>query len=801
MTAGFLSSGGSTVFQAALKEQRKQTQQAFSKYYDFLKTFSTNESSIKEQLSVIQNYLNGLDNIRRKIDAQDIKTAQAISFYTTMNKESLALVASLPKFSSNVVVSNELASYANFLLAKERAGIERAVLSGVFAKDQFNKANYKKFIELVNAQDTYISSFMIIAPQRFKDAYKAKVSSDAFKDVQKYREIAFEKADTGMFGVNAKIWFDTITKKINLLKDVENDISSELLNGIDDLLSKSENSLFFSALIAMVNLLVEIILALVTFTSVVSSMEKVRRGLYGFMRYINREQDHIELIELHTNDEFGQMAQEMNNSLKAISEGVEQDKKAVNDMLDVARKVSDGFFIYKIKEKAANIELQNTIDTFNDMVENVKKSIYTAKDCLVEYARGNYNYSVQDVNIRGNLGSFISTLSALGQVNTDIFAIMNKYAFDLKNGAENMTKLSEELSSASNEQATSLEETSASMEEMTANISSSVEKIAQVQSMASDANEAAKEGIGLASKTSSAMEDIVKATDKINDTIAMIENIAFQTNILSLNAAVEAATAGEAGKGFAVVAQEVRNLATRSAEAVKEIKSSVDEAQNSARGGREIVTQMVESFDMIADKITSTTENVSHVANASKEQMAGVQQINDAIAGLDKVTQDNSRGASQIHYMSSEFLDMANQIELILSKFEYNKSAEKRACDVDMIFHMNKLKMDHVVFKERYYDETAKADKKFKVVDNHSCALGKWIDANKNESFAKTSNWKKLIDVHAHVHEGVQSFCDANIDKISFEKISTTAKDIEADTLKVFEALDTVKLDNCLSNN
>ena len=241
-------------------------------------------------------------------------------------------------------------------------------------------------------------------------------------------------------------------------------------------------------------------------------------------------------------------------------------------------------------------------------------------------------------------------------------------------------------------------------------------------------------------------------------------------------------------------------MATKSAEAVKEIRLSVNEAQNSAKGGREIVNQMINSFDVIADKVTSTTDNISHVANASKEQIAGVTQINNAITELDKVTQNNSRSASEIYFMSSEFLDMANQIELILSKFSYDKSAQKNGCDIDMIFNMNKLKIDHVLFKERYYDETAKSDKKFKVVDSHSCALGKWIDNNKTKPFAKTSNWQELIDVHAHVHQGVQSFCDDNIDNLSFDTISETAKNIEEDTLKVFSALNTVKLENCLLN-
>ena len=162
----------------------------------------------------------------------------------------------------------------------------------------------------------------------------------------------------------------------------------------------------------------------------------------------------------------------------------------------------------------------------------------------------------------------------------------------------------------------------------------------------------------------------IKAKNKTNqslDTIPsnadpraapIIDQIAFQTNILSLNAAVEAATAGEAGKGFAVVAQEVRNLASRSAEAANEIKSLVEIATNKANNGKKIADDMIEGYTHLNESISRTLELIGNVENASKEQQKGIEQINNAVSELDKQTQQNAN-------ISNDTKDIALQTQSI----------------------------------------------------------------------------------------------------------------------------------------
>jgi methyl-accepting chemotaxis protein len=179
---------------------------------------------------------------------------------------------------------------------------------------------------------------------------------------------------------------------------------------------------------------------------------------------------------------------------------------------------------------------------------------------------------------------------------------------------------------------------------------------------ASSLTSSSNDGRKLASETTTAMNDIDQEVTAISEAISVIDQIAFQTNILSLNAAVEAATAGEAGKGFAVVAQEVRNLASRSAEAANEIKGLVDSASIKANEGKAVSDEMIKGYEELNDNATQTIHLIEDVSVASKEQMTGIEQINDAVTMLDRVTQENASEANSVAQIASEVSNMANQL-------------------------------------------------------------------------------------------------------------------------------------------
>ncbi len=242
------------------------------------------------------------------------------------------------------------------------------------------------------------------------------------------------------------------------------------------------------------------------------------------------------------------------------------------------------------------------------------------------------------------------------------------------------------LSSASNKAAASLEETAAALEEITSNMSSNTQNVVKMVSYANELTISVKEGEKLAGETTVSMDEINNQVTAINEAITVIDQIAFQTNILSLNAAVEAATAGEAGRGFAVVAAEVRNLASRSAEAAREIKNLVGNATSKANDGKTIANKMISGYTGLNENISKTIELIKSVEVVIKEQQMGIEQINNAINSLDQQTQENANVATQTKEITNQTQNIAFTIvkDADEKEFEGKSSVQARKLDLNM---------------------------------------------------------------------------------------------------------------------
>lgn len=598
LSAGFLGSQGAS-FSETLPQQRRVSDDQLQAWEALLdQTDLSGYPKVAAVIATAQADLQRLADVRSGVAGLALDLPDALAFYTGIIRHLLALSAIATDYTSDGAISRQLQAYYNLLQGKERAGIERAVLSNAFGANEFSAGLYLRFIRLETEQSAYLDSFYQFSNAAGRQPFDAFLGSAFQRAVADYRAIAHQYATTGGFGVAASDWFAASIARINQLKVLENGLEAVLLDTASSRLTDVSHAYWSMILLGLFFLILSTGLTLL-----VSGMfYRQVKALHQQIVAISQGLDLSQRVPVYLKDELGEVATACNQLLERMEETVSQIAISATEMNLIA--------------------IQNhmtiSLSTRGMQVQQDETSSAATAVSQLEQATQDIAYSIQQVADQASQAN--QTADSSGET------------VDLSLGC--------------------------------------------IENLNTQMNQAAE-----------VIQDLHRSSDAIAGVLEVIKAIAEQTNLLALNAAIEAARAGEQGRGFAVVADEVRSLAQKTQESTAEIGRivgrfqqdsqlayhSVEESQKVARQTVELSGTVARELAQIRSAVRSIRDMSDQVTAAAEEQVTTNKELGQNMMAIQRLSESTVATGKFMRKTGGQQRELAGNLMTLAERFRLHQ--------------------------------------------------------------------------------------------------------------------------------